>query len=91
MCNLDKPALTSDDTALHIAAKKGNTGCLECLVGYGASLDLVDMNGYSPLHVVLYKKNMKPLNSERAPHLNKVYDVNLCQLLIPLPLIPTVP
>ena len=70
-CDLDYTSYTGF-TALFIACKEGNTRSVECLVGYGADLNIADELGNTALHFVLAKKNMKPL-SDWTPHLNKVH------------------
>ena len=58
-------------TALHLACVKGNVRSIECLVGYGAAVELTDDKGLTPLHYVIAQAEMKPL-SEWTRHLNEV-------------------
>ena len=76
VCALDKPTFNGDLTPLHIAAREGSIMCVECLVGYGADVGARDVHGNSPLHLVLSRKNMKPL-SEWTLHLNEVCIVSM--------------
>ena len=59
-------------TALFLAIDAGYTGCVECLVGYGAKVDAIGPQGNTPLHLVLGQKNMSPL-SEWTTYLNEVF------------------
>ena len=71
VADLDKQTFNEGLTPLHVAVREGHTACAECLVGFGADLAATDIRGNTPLHLVLSKKNMKPL-SESTPHLNEV-------------------
>jgi ankyrin repeat protein len=62
---------------LHIATGEGHIRSVECLVGYGADVEVKDRKGITPLHFVLAKKNMKPL-SPATPHLNEVHEMVSC-------------
>ena len=69
-CEVDRKNF-ADQTPLHIASREGHIKSLECLVGYGADVEVTDLQGNTPLHFVLAKKNMKPL-SDWTLHLNEV-------------------
>ena len=56
---------------MHVATGEGHIRSVECLVGYGADVEVKDDKGITPLHLVMAKKNMKPL-SPLTPHLNQV-------------------
>ena len=56
---------------MHMATAEGQIRSVECLVGYGADVEVKDHKGITPLHLVMAKKNMKPLSS-LTPHLNEV-------------------
>lgn len=47
-------------TPLHLAAMKSgwssDWSVIECLVGWGAALNLVDVDGNTPLHIVIQVK-----------------------------------
>lgn len=58
-------------TPLHIAAHEGHSAVVELLVGYGADLNATADNGNTPLHLVLARTNMKPLNTN-TPYLMQV-------------------
>lgn len=45
-------------TALHLAAQYGHYALIECLVGWGAALNRIDVLGNTPLWLVVsHKKN----------------------------------
>ena len=69
-CELEKKTYEGW-TALHLAALEGHIRCVENLVGYGASLETTDPKGSTALHMVLGRRNMKPL-SDWTLHLNEV-------------------
>lgn len=51
-CDIDA-TLESGLTALHVAAMKKKTRLVDFLVGYGAQLNITDVKGNTPLHLVL--------------------------------------
>lgn len=61
-CNISLKTLTSL-TALHVAAHEGYCAGIELLVGYGADLNAIVDDGNTALHLILVRKNMKPLDS----------------------------
>ena len=71
-CQIDMPTMGTNETPLHIAAREGQIRCVESLVGYGADVKANDVVGNTSLHLVLAKRNMKPL-SECTLQLNEVY------------------
>ena len=65
-CNIN---LRSNDglVSLHIAAHEGHTAVVEALVGYGADLNAADEEkGNTPLHLIIARKNMKPIDASMA-------------------------
>ena len=60
-----------EHTPLHVAILKGYSRIIECLVGYGASLNVGDCDGDTPLHLVLDRDKMEALSSE-TPEMNEV-------------------
>ena len=44
-------------TALHEAVASAHWSVVECLVGWGAALDLVSSDGNTPLHLVVKSKS----------------------------------
>ena len=44
-------------TPLHLAADRASWAVVECLVGWGALLNVTDVNGETPLHIVVYRKS----------------------------------
>ena len=50
-------AQTSRGTPLYGAAVKSQWSALECLVGWGAALNVVDKDGCTPLYVVTNQKS----------------------------------
>ena len=58
-------------TALHLASIEGSIRSIEYLVGYGADAGATDTDGVTSLHLLLVKRNLKPL-SEWTPYFNKV-------------------
>ena len=65
-------------TPLILAVDGGNTKCVQFLVGYGASISVANSTGNTLLHIVLGRKNMKPL-SEWTTYLN---EVGFCALTV---------
>ena len=63
-------------TPLHMATMRGNSRVVECLVGYGASLNAADSDEDTALHLVLDKKEVDAPSSE-TPELKKVSQCNL--------------
>ena len=61
-------------TPLHAVAIEGHSQVIERLVGCGAELNSVDIDGNTPLHIVLVKKNAKPA-TVKTPQLSKVESV----------------
>ena len=59
-------------TPLHCAAIEGYGAVIEALVGYGADLNAVDLQGSTALHIILIKKNGKPPSEELTPQMIKV-------------------
>ena len=56
-------------TALHIAACNGHCHAVECLVGWGAALNVRDQDGDTPL--LLLARGKEPIFAE-SPQLKKV-------------------
>ena len=73
-CNINIRT-TNGLTPLHIAAHEGHTAIVEVLVGYGADLNAADEErGNAPLHLIIARKNMKPIDASMA-YLWKVMDM----------------
>lgn len=51
---------------------RGNSRVVECLVGYGASLNAADSDEDTALHLILDKKEVDAPSSE-TPELKKVF------------------
>lgn len=66
-------------TALHLAAFRGHWSTVECLVGWGALLNTADMNGDTPLSIVVREKNPSAVST---PQLQKVN--YLCTVILAL-------
>ena len=63
----------SDDlTALLIAAHEGRTPAIELLVGYGADLNCAAGGGNTALHLILVRKNMRPVD-QNSPYSLQVF------------------
>ena len=58
-------------TSLHITSIEGHSHIIECLVGHGVDVNARDTDGNTTLHIVLIKKNARPL-SQYTPQMNKV-------------------
>ena len=58
-------------TSLHLAILKGHSRIVERLVSCGADLTAVDLDGNTPLHLVLASGEMELLSAD-TPLLNKV-------------------
>ena len=58
-------------TPLHLAILKGHSIIVERLVSCGADLTAVDLDGNTPLHLVLASGEMELLSAD-TPLLNKV-------------------
>ncbi|CAI8020766.1 E3 ubiquitin-protein ligase MIB2, partial [Geodia barretti] len=71
-CDLEKKSYQGF-TALHSASIEGNIRSIECLVGYGADAGAADTDGVTSLHLLLAKRNLKPL-SEWTPYFNKFHE-----------------
>lgn len=56
---------------MHVAAFKGHPRIIECLVGYGANLNAADIDGDTPLHLVLDRMVMAAPSAD-TPELLKV-------------------
>ena len=65
-------------TPLQIAAEKPQWSVLECLVGWGAALNLVNRHGNTPLHAVTMLRS--PVTPD-SPQLNEV-DTIKCYTLM---------
>ena len=61
-------------TPLHLAAQRGYSRIVECLVGYGANVNTSNMDGMSILHVVITVQEMN-LPTEFTPELMRVRPV----------------
>ena len=70
MCDIDV-CTNENQTALHLAVHQGHFCIVERLVGYGANLNIQDINGDTPLHIALVRDNADVLNSE-SPQLRRV-------------------
>ncbi|CAI7989108.1 E3 ubiquitin-protein ligase MIB2 [Geodia barretti] len=71
-CDLEKKTHQGFN-ALHLASIEGNIRSMESLVGYGADAGALDSEGVTSLHLLLAKRNMKPL-SEWTLYLNKFHE-----------------
>ena len=58
-------------TALHMASVEGQAHVIERLVGYGADVNVQDIDGNTALNITLIKKSTQPLSSN-TPQMNKV-------------------
>ena len=63
-------------TALHMTSIEGHSQVMECLVGYGVDINAQDHDGNTTLHIVLVKKNARPL-SHLTPQMNMVHCIIL--------------
>lgn len=70
MCNIDV-CTNENQTALHLAVHQAHLCIVERLVGYGANLNVQDVNGDTPLHIALIRDNTDVLNSD-TPQLRRV-------------------
>ena len=55
--NINIQSHKTRSTALHMAAEISKWSVVECLIGWGAALNLVDQNGNTPLHCVIETKS----------------------------------
>ena len=67
--NINIQSLITRFTPLHVAADRSKWNVVECLVGWGAALNLVDRDGNTPLHCVIKKKCL--MNPE-SPQIERV-------------------
>eukprot|EP01060_Flectonema_neradi_P013063 TRINITY_DN1984_c0_g1_i1.p1 TRINITY_DN1984_c0_g1~~TRINITY_DN1984_c0_g1_i1.p1 ORF type:complete len:502 (+),score=83.02 TRINITY_DN1984_c0_g1_i1:34-1539(+) len=77
---LDKPSTSTGSTPLHYAASIGAMGTLRTLLSLGADVDLVDNNGYTPLHVAHISGHLavaELLVTHGAAPLRKPYNFHL--------------
>ena len=63
-------------TPLYVAAVEGHSRIVERIVGYGASVSAVTLDGNTPLHVIVGLKNMRPL-CQSTPEMLKVLPILL--------------
>lgn len=59
-------------TPMHLAAMQSQWSVIECLVGWGTALDLVEINGNTPLHMISAAKSTHITDS---PQLKQVGEV----------------
>ena len=57
-------------TPLHIATNKSRWSVVECLVGWGALLNVVDCDGNTPLHIVIALRSVKDPGSPQIKQVN---------------------
>ena len=62
----------SGETALHLAVQQGHYRIVERLVGFGASLNIVDHDGNTCLHHALASQVPGSISAD-APQIQKVY------------------
>lgn len=68
--NVDINVETAESaTALHLAAERGHWSVVECLVGWGAAVNMSDARGNTPMHIVASNKRE---TIPESPHLRKV-------------------
>ena len=58
-------------TPLHLAISKSRWSIVECLVGWGALLNLVDHDGNTPLHKVITLRSVKDPGSPQIKQVNE--------------------
>lgn len=58
-------------TPLHLAAQRGYCRIVECLVGYGADVNMLSNEGDTVMHFIVANKNMQPPSSS-TPQIQKV-------------------
>ena len=56
---------------MHVASIEGHSKIVERLVGCGADLNCVDVDGNTALNIILIKKDARPL-TDKTPQLVKV-------------------
>ena len=69
-CDLDVKNVVGH-TPLYVAAVEGYGRIVEHIVGYGASVNALTIEGNTPLHAIMNQKNMRPF-SWSTPELQKV-------------------
>lgn len=69
-CDLDVKNVVGH-TPLYVAAVEGYGRIVERIVGYGASVSALTIEGNTPLHAIINQKNMRPL-SRSTPEMQKV-------------------
>ena len=57
-------------TPLHIATNKSRWSVVECLVGWGALLNVVDCEGNTPLHILITLRSVKDPGSPQIKQVN---------------------
>ena len=67
--NINIQSLESKSTPLHMAIKSSRWSVVECLVGWGALLNVVDRDGNTPLHTV---NKLMSVNSPGSPQIEQV-------------------
>ena len=63
-------------TPLHLAAYQGHWNVLECLVGWGAMLNVMDKNGDTPLHFVIASTKELPVESTQLKKVSSTSILN---------------
>ena len=69
-CDLDVKNVVGH-TPLYVAAVEGYGRIVEHIVGYGASVNALTIEGNTPLHAITNQKNMRSL-SRSTPEMQKV-------------------
>ena len=57
-------------TPLHMAIHKSRWSVVECLVGWGALLNVVDCDGNTPLHILITSRSVKDPGSPQIEQVN---------------------
>ena len=52
---------------------------VERIVGYGASVSALTIEGNTPLHAIMVQKNMRPLSLRSTPEMQKVVTYSMFQ------------
>ena len=69
-------------TPLHSAAMNSKWSVVECLVGWGAALNLVNSNEDTPLHLLIKSKDAQPPETSQLKQVHVVDDIGVCHILI---------
>jgi ankyrin repeat protein len=73
ICDIDSRTI-NNSTALHVAMQQDNASIIERLIGFGASLNVQDANGDTPLHLVIMRKSTNAIVTKDTPQLKKLQD-----------------